>query len=182
MGEMVPREDAGRLVLDCFSVVPPHTNEGEPFGVVEYAPPYAEPAEFAELRAELLTLALNRPLLTRRDEARYVIDSIRGQGATIRMDSQSGASEIDRPRLLPYALLVRYIELREFVEDELTREASAACEDRRAAFEAHAKRFGAAVARREFGIPETDTNEGADDGTAGERLREAVSPLQESEV
>lgn len=133
------------LTGDPDAIYPP-----VPWNPRDALPDDATEAEVGELTAELMTLGVQRPYLTLRAEAVYIIDAIRRAGSRVSIDVQLGFADIENPRRVPYPVLVRFLELREQVEDELTLEAARRIEDARAAYDLVASRFGHEYAGREY--------------------------------
>lgn len=156
--ELVPVARADGSIYLALLSTSVHVLTGEPDTIYPPVPwnprdalPHdATPAEIGELTAELLTLGVQRPYLTLRREAVYIIDAIRRAGSRVEIDTQFGFADIENPRRVPYPVLVRFIELREQVEDELTLERAKKIEDARAAYDLVASRFGHEYAGREY--------------------------------
>lgn len=156
--ELAPVVRADGSVYLAYLSTSVHVLTGEPDTIYppipwnprDALPHDATPAEIGELTAELLTLGVQRPYLTLRREAVYIIDAIRRAGSRVGIDVQLGFADIENPRRVPYPVLVRFLELREHVEDELTLERAKNIEDARAAYDLVASRFGHEYAGREY--------------------------------
>lgn len=120
-GEWYPYPEGGKLYLVFARAAANNPLGYEGHGELprhEYTPP---PGLHDEYAADLVSLRWGRPKPPHA-HARDVIEAIRAAGVKVYVDTGDGRAVLSRTRGLPYDLLVRFVELQLWIEDELTKE------------------------------------------------------------